>query len=452
METTVKIAAPEAAAERTGPAVMALLLIYLAFDYLRFGNLWPVLGALHIPGALAAASALAWLLFGDKSVVSDRLIFWYVLFIVISGAGVLFAVNYYWAFESARVMTTYLLAGTLPLAAFLGNRRQLIGFVRFWVGIHALLGIYALLHHGKGPGAFLGDENDLALALDFVLPFAFFLGRAESETWRKVFAYGAMLLILSGIIATQSRGGFVGLVVAATASIWFSRNRLRNFVVVAIIAAAAFPLVPKEYKQQVESIVNDTAEVRYGAASDNRVELYGLADTRDATRLDRYYSWRLAVDMFLDHPILGVGAGNYPWTVARYEVRNPIGHAGPATHAGRVAHSLYFGLLSEYGTVGVIAFIAIAGGLLRRLNRLRRRCLALEETGDSPPELRLLAQGFIAGFLAFLASGAFISVFYYPHIWLFIGMVLALERAAATGGEQSELARAGETSAGATRR
>ena len=88
----------------------------------------------------------------------------------------------------------------------------------------------------------------------------------------------------------------------------------------------------------------------------------------------------------------------------------------------RMAHSLYFTLLPEHGIVGVFIFGGMLVVCFRGHRRLQRR---FDEEPDSETRrtAALLSSGLAAGMAAALATGAFVSVLYYPSIWVLAAMM-----------------------------
>ena len=147
-------------------------------------------------------------------------------------------------------------------------------------------------HGGVGPGGFLGDENDLALACITAFPFAFF-GFEWNSGWRR-WAFGSLgILLLMAVVASFSRGGFVGLVAAAGYCLALSRHKLRNFGVMVMSALALFALSPQEY-------IDEIGTIRAEATGEQR-----------GTGESRQFLWTTAYNMWKDQPVLGVGGGNF---------------------------------------------------------------------------------------------------------------------------------------------
>jgi hypothetical protein len=117
-----------------------------------------------------------------------------------------------------------------------------------------------------------------------------------------------------------------------------------------------------------------------------------------------------------------------------YESSN---HAASGYHMwGRVAHSLYFTVLAEQGLVGLTLFVAMLTLHFRGNRRLRRAYAALVEAQalsgarlDLFHSLSLLTRANDAAIVAYLVTGAFLSVLTYPHLWLHLGIGMVLKRA-----------------------
>src|SRR5687767_2095873 len=60
-------------------------------------------------------------------------------------------------------------------------------------------------------GSFLGDGNDFALSLDVIVPLCLFLVLDAKKVLQKAVWIGALLVLVAGVVGTQSRGGTIGL-------------------------------------------------------------------------------------------------------------------------------------------------------------------------------------------------------------------------------------------------
>jgi probable O-glycosylation ligase (exosortase A-associated) len=387
-----------------------LLVAFVAVEYLRPQAIFEGIAPLRIPLMLTITMALVWLAAADKRPLKDSLVMLHIAFIGLIAVSVTYAANQYWVFETFKIMMMYLLAMTLPAAGLLVSKRRLAVFFNCWILIHVGVALWAITHQGRGTGSFLADENDLSLALNMAIPYAYYLlQRPNQGLLKRAFYISAVAILAAGVVISESRGGFLGLVAVFLGIIMFSRQRLRNFLVVAVFGLIGLAAVSQDYVAEMQTIT----------------------DEQDGTRQERFYSWRRGWEMFLDHPLLGVGAFNYPWRVVEYEVRSQEYHPDRRRLlGGRVSHSLYFTLIPEFGLAGILLFGAMTWIMFKRLIRVVRIDSRQPALFADAPDIPLLARAMIVSMFGLFVSGAFISVLYYPHFWVLIGFTVALYMAA----------------------
>jgi O-antigen ligase len=325
-----------------------------------------------------------------------RLMFAFLAVIVVGGIA---TVNQYWWFMTlwSHTITTIFFAVSVPVLFRVSAYRDRM--VALFLISYDFLAIWALTHHGVGPGAFLGDENDAGVALGIGVCFAAFLvPAARSRKWKLVFISSA-LLCAAAIVSTGSRGGFLGLVVAAGAIAWFSRRLVLGLALACALAAVAYPFLPSGY-----------VDKRLASAN----------DPNDPSRTERLYGWRRGWEMFLDHPILGVGAANYAWRVGEYDsTPKAIEERQNRRSLGsRAAHSVYFQLLPETGLAGTVLYVALL------IRSIRTGVRSSRNRSDSSIDAvdTAVARVSAAGLVVLSVSGAFVSVLFYPHFWMLAGL------------------------------
>jgi probable O-glycosylation ligase (exosortase A-associated) len=387
-----------------------MLVIYFFFEYVRPQSYVPFIAQLHVPLILSMLLLILWLAQGSKSVLKDPLILLFASFIIAVAASVTFAVNTFWVYQFTKVLTIYFIVA-LAFSTFVRGP-ALYRFFSIWIGLQALVALNAALGGGKGTGSFLVDTNDLALAMDMAIPYAYFLGQSSHITKKmKILLRCTTALMMIGVIVSYSRGGFVGLIVVCLAFLAYSKNRASVLLLLIFLGSVTYLLVPQSYIDRISTIT----------------------DTTDFSRNEHLDLWGRGQQMFFDHPVLGVGAGNFPWSVRTYELRDP--HFDPDNDkslAGRPAHSLYFTLLPELGLVGGLLYGALAVLLLRRLWRISHRAKSNISLSSASPDSALLARAMMVSLFAFLTAGAFLSVLYYPHFWYLLGFGIALQQSTST--------------------
>jgi O-antigen ligase len=120
------------------------------------------------------------------------------------------------------------------------------------------------------------------------------------------------------------------------------------------------------------------------------------------------------------HPFFGVGHNGY--RAAYNEFDNSRGQYG----AGRSVHSMWFGVMSEQGFLGLLFFISIFLYSLRACMRVRRKC-------SNDPERKSLSSYAIAietSLLTAAIGGTFLPFQYVEMLWHFFALAVVIEQIA----------------------
>jgi O-antigen ligase len=145
----------------------------------------------------------------------------------------------------------------------------------------------------QGAGGMFNNPNDLALNMATFLPLALMYVRRPGPTGKRLIAAGISLLMLVAIVLTKSRTGFVGTVIMLGIFLVVSRSLTPTTVIAVIFAGfLALPAMPQSFWARMSSIT-DASKDSTGSRSE-RIDLMEQA-------------WVV----FLEHPITGVGAGQF---------------------------------------------------------------------------------------------------------------------------------------------
>jgi len=150
----------------------------------------------------------------------------------------------------------------------------------------------------------------------------------------------------------------------------------------------------------------------------------------DQTANHRILLWQAGLRMWADYPVFGVGPANYRF-VRQASYRIAVSNDRDAY----VCHSLYIEVISELGTLGTLAAAAIIISVFLLTRRVRKRLIA--SNADRQSWEFCLCSGLEMAMIGYLVSGAFVSVFWYPHIWILCGLALGLNTATATPSSDS---------------
>jgi O-antigen ligase len=157
------------------------------------------------------------------------------------------------------------------------------------------------------------------------------------------------------------------------------------------------------------------------------------------TGAERLYTWGIGLEMFLANPIIGVGQSNFPWTFDLYQAGRTFNEK---SIAGRQAHSAWITLVSELGLAGIVIICGMLLQCYRDLKHVRTRFAPVEprkkhgQIMQAGEDIRVyLARAMEGSLIGFIVSGVFISILWYPSLWIMMAMVVALRNISEPGGD-----------------
>jgi O-antigen ligase len=206
------------------------------------------------------------------------------------------------------------------------------------------------------------NPNDLALNMVAVLPLAVLVAiRAKSTVGRWGSAFLGMMMI-GAVVASQSRGGFVGLaMMVVILGIQLARRRPAVVATGALVLLFAIPFAPSSYWERIVSITDDSKDA---------------TGSREARRILLTEAWQT----YLAFPLTGVGAG-------QFQNYNPPDRL----EIWREAHNVVLQVAAELGTLGLVVFLFLlyrsltAGRLTRKLVRRARGAIPRRSWQPSAP-------------------------------------------------------------------
>ncbi len=394
------------------PVLMATL--FIGFSFFRIHEVFPFLMPLKLPlllalAALAALGAALWL---ERLKPSWEPLFApFLAFFGIVTVGMFFGSNFGNSFAYWR--DTYVKIAIMVFAiAWLVRRPADFAFLqRMIIGCGVIVAVTALYNKangidlvegtrvsiGRSIGSVLGDPNDLALVLLFPAGFAISaaVGRGLSKI-DHVFGALAFLLFAFAIVATQSRGGLLGVVSVRGVIAW---ARVKNKALLMGAGAAGLLLLVS---------VAGISDRQSGGAHEEGI---------DESAMGRLHAWTAAWRMAVARPHSGVGLDNFYYNYYLYsDFWDGKNHA---------VHSTWFGVLGETGFVGFGLFVWLTAATLLSVIASRRR---LRANGD--PTTRCAAEGLTAALTGFCVSGTFLTQGFTWPLYIMIGMAAALARCA----------------------
>lgn len=390
----------------------SLVLVALIFEFGRPQDFLPPLKVIPFPSLIDASLALLVFFSGRVSMANIQTKLWIGL-LSFMALWVPFANNNFHALMTFKDMTLYFFF-YLGIVTFVDSTSRMNKLIIMWLGVHGLLAINGMLHQGRGVGGWLGDENDFGMEMNVAVPVAFFMYQAAINKRAKFLYLGLMGLFVMSVVATSSRGAFLGLLATGAFCWFYSPRKIMSLILGLCLIGLVLVAAPQEYWDRINSITDDST-VETGTAG------------------QRMFTWGIGWEMFVANPVFGVGQANFPWTIGEY-----LGGRTWQTKSlsGRQAHSLYFTLLPELGLVGVVLFGAMLYCNYRdtRVSRMSPTVLGrtvgllqkLPEVNSELVRAALFGNAILGGLIGFLTTSAFISTLYYPTFWILMGLAVAL--------------------------
>jgi len=351
------------------------LLAFTALLFFRPQDQLPVLNPLHL-AELSALVALAAMVFSriGRGLTVSRIT---PELIAVVGLGVLIlatapfsiwmggAVHTFTDIYVKIILIFVLMLNTLNTPKRIDRFLWLIVIASGYIGFRAVLD-YArginLVENGRVQGAVGGmfkNPNDLALNMVAVMPFAALFVMRSAGVIRRLVAAGCAVMMLGAIVASQSRSGTIGLgIMMLFLGAPIVRRRPGIAVAGALALVLALPLMPSSYWHRLSSITDQSQDE---------------TGSREARRILLIESFRA----FLEHPLTGVGAGQFK----NYDPED-------RQEVWRESHNIVLQVAAELGVFGLallfflIGRAAFAGRYTRRL--LRRAASRAPGVAEQP--------------------------------------------------------------------
>jgi O-antigen ligase len=374
--------------------------------YARPNDLFPALGS--FPLVKFVAIGILPIYIGSKISAGDRLTVWtteMTALMVIAALGVLLMPIAASPKDSLDTLTdTYIKTVIIfiLMVNLIDTRRRIFSLWKLVVACGAALAVGAIRSYMKGEfaakgvrieglvGGMFENPNDLATALDLLLPLAIALTLVSKGVARLFYLVCAAVMAV-GVLITLSRGGFLGLIALGALLVWkLGRGRrLKITLAAALIFGVLLATTPGGYGSRIATIFN-TEQDQTGSAQERR-EL-----------LER------AALLAIRRPIVGVGMGNFHI----YSIHE------------KAAHNAYLEIAADLGVIGLVAYLILIFAPLRSLRRIERQTLGMRSKSER--EMYWLSVCIQAALVAYMVCSFFASIQYLWYLYYTAAYAVAL--------------------------
>lgn len=346
-----------------------------------------------------------------------------VLFLAVSLVSSVLADNYWLAFRAFGLsISGVLLFWSARAVARAGHAERLVrtlGAAVVLAAGTALLQAYgielAVMAERRAPGGTFGNRNFMAHFVALGAPVLALAGLEARRRWEMVLWQVGIAIAGAALVLSRSRAAWlafsVGLALFGIEGLWAgglwgnrsARSRILALAGAAGLGALLALVLPNRLEWKSDSPYLDSVR--------------GLADYREGSGKGRLVQYRNTVRMALDHPLVGVGPGNWPVAYPKYTFAgDPAFDPDDFIPTNPWPSSDWIALLAERGPAALLAVLvlgaALALGAWRRWRQGRQTTEGLEA---------------LAAFLTLLVLAcvsAFDAVLLLPAPTVFIALML----------------------------
>lgn len=217
---------------------------------------------------------------------------------------------------------------------------------------------------GAEPFGLMANRNLFGSAQMLVIPFVLYLIYTGNKFWRAVCIISFILLSYS-LILSQTRSAWLGtmaiLLTSLVLAIVIIRKNIKKWllnytIAIVIIAGIGILAVVTDKEGKLSSSIKERmgSIIGYTQKTENADS---MAINVASNASERFKIWKKTVLLIKDHPLLGVGNGNWKLKIPEY------GTEGTAWESGKVVpdrpHNVYLQVTAETGITGAIFYFGM---------------------------------------------------------------------------------------------
>jgi O-Antigen ligase len=386
------------------PLAYGGLLLFTLMLYLRPNDLLPI-GVFPIVKIVALAALVAFILEQPRGhpisvmPVELKYLLWLTVLMLLSIPLAVSPSQAFWTFfdEFLKVLLIFMLM--INAVTSLRRLRRLLVLTTVSGTIIAVGSIYNFATGGdvRGDGRTRGivggmfeNPNDLALALNMLIPIAVGLYLTSREAQAKMLHFGCLLGLIAGTWMTYSRAGALTFVVVGGVLLRHFVRRSSNAVLLAGLAALVlFSMAPA----RLLTLFDPSGDVNAAASATARWDVIVRSIEVASVNPLRW--------------MFGVGMGNFP-IVSIQELPH---------------HNAYLQVFNEVGLPGMIVYCLFLFGALRSMGRIGTAHAGRVESRS----VAVLARTIQASLIAYAVGSLFASVAYLWYLYYAAGFAVCLK-------------------------
>ena len=398
-----------------GFVVVALIFLYpiigfLLSSFVIFSGIIWGLGISQGFLPLAILSIIAWIINGvcslNFSLVWDKQISYLLAYLAMVITSVIFALYPLYAFKFMFVYLKLFLFYIFTMNVIKTEKH--IWYALYTMVVSTLLsvvyGFYKIFFTTQSPGELVvnarlrglsDDPNAIALHIVLLVPVLLLLAFQSKRKLKALLYILSIFILTAGLVATFSRGGTVAFAVVVGVIFYLKRSRNLFLILLAIILFLIIFVIPPDFWSHLQTLFDLSKFMQDESLRERSRLLMG------------------GIQMFLQHPIFGIGIGNF-LVISRNFVLEHL-----------AVHNTIVHVAAETGILGVL-FFSLA--LFRTFKNFHFAKGVFEKAGKD--RLAIASQGLSVGFLGVFVMCLFISNQEAFIVWLLFGFSVAVRKVA----------------------
>jgi O-antigen ligase len=376
-----------------------MICAYLFFEYVRPQSIIPAID--FLPWTQLAIIGAFLGCFADRTVrwVSSSINILLILFLVVILLSSVFA--YFPSISYAKLENYYLWVIIYFLIINIVNtRKRFFIFLCVFLLASAKLSLSLALSWAKrgfsftdwglsGPPGFFQNSGELAIQMLVFWPIAWAFAHSLKPYVSKRWYWLLMLMPITAImviLGSSSRGGQLALVVQLVVMNYRTVFKPKILISCCVAFLLIWTFLPEQQKERFQSMGEDKS-------SQQRI-LY----------------WENGITMIEENPVLGIGYFNF---IRYYETffRDDMLYS-----IAQLPHNILIQVGTDTGFLGIIAYLLIIVRAIQIPNRIF--------SNENQP-LNRIRRYFNLSIIGFLVAGQFVSVVYYPFLWIHLALVVS---------------------------
>jgi putative inorganic carbon (HCO3(-)) transporter len=246
----------------------------------------------------------------------------------------------------------------------------------------------------SGAPGWFSNSGEFGIQMAMIVPLTIYFILGLRKHWGKKTLLLHQTMVVTGlmsVMASSSRGAQLAVGVAVVVMVLKAHHRTRGLLGFSAFALFVYLILPEEQRERFESVGDDKTSVA------------------------RKIYWAFGREVINQYPLFGIGLNNWADYYEKF-------------HGYRsLPHNILIEAGAELGYIGLITFLVLAITTFVVNWQTRRLVKPLGEEGKF---LFFMAHGLDAALVAFLVSGQFVTVLFFPFFWINLAMTIALHNAA----------------------